>query len=365
MQSETKPFTLMTMGKVTANSISFTALLLTLSLVVLLVGCNSETDTFEVEGFPFVIQSQEVKARIWKDLEMEPVNVLDADAGVQRPRMAFDDEHGNLFTIDYGDSRVKKFDADGKLVRTYGDGGEQALGQHGQPPTALSLGPEGNVWVAEENKLIIFEETGQWLRSILLDFKVSRLEHLSDGRYYVYPRGNRLRLQEGQFYLFDNDEPVTRFGATELDLTTAVGEIEIIGNDLLHSPARFEFIVRYNEEGDIIYARETIEQAPASVIEEKGRNSIFHMPMLKSSIGHYDGRLYIDAWILSDIKGTVVIDVYRASDGSYEYSIELPEEKHSKSSGMTIGRGMLYALRKNAIAIYRLPSIDSPHSPGE
>lgn len=355
----------MTMGKVTANAISFTAFPLALSLVVLLIGCNSESDTFEVEGFPFVIQSQKVKARIWKDLEMEPVNVLDADAGVQRPRGAFDDEYGNLFTVDYGDFLVKKFDADGKLVQTYGDAREQALGEHEQPPTVLSLSPEGDVWVADENKLIIFEETGQWLGSISLDHRVWRIKHLSDGRYYVYPRGNRLRLQEGQFYLFDNDEPVTRFGATELDLTTAVGEIEIIGNDLLHSPARFEFIVRYNEEGDIIYARETIEQAPASVIEEKGRNSIFHMPMLKSSIGHYDGRLYIDAWILSDIKGTVVIDVYRASDGSYEYSIELPEEKHSMSSGMTIGRGMLYALRKNAIAIYRLPSIDSPHSPGE
>ena len=146
------------------------------------------------------------------------------------------------------------------------------------------------------------------------------MEHLSDGRYYVYPRGNRLRLQEGQFHLYDNDELVARLGATELDLTTAAGGIEIVDNDLLYSPGRFEFIVRYNEEGNIIYARETIGQAPASVIEEKGRNSLFHMPMLKSSIGHYDGHLYIDAWILSDIKGTVIIDVYRASDGSYEYS---------------------------------------------
>ncbi|MDE2827426.1 MAG: hypothetical protein OXL40_08985 [Bacteroidota bacterium] len=77
-------------------------------------------------------------------------------------------------------------------------------------------------------------------------------------------------------------------------------------------------------------------EAPASVIEEKGRSLLFHMPMLKSSIIHYDGRLYIDAWILSDIKGIVVIDVYRASDGSYEYSFELPE-KHAMSSGMTIG----------------------------
>ncbi len=107
----------MTMGKVTVNSISVTAFLLALSLIVLLIGCNSKTDTFEVEGFPFVIQSQKVKARIWKDLEMEPVNVLDADAGVQRPREAFDDEHGNLFTIDYEDSRVKKLTLTGSWFK--------------------------------------------------------------------------------------------------------------------------------------------------------------------------------------------------------------------------------------------------------
>lgn len=166
------------------------------------------------------------------------------------------------------------------------------------------------------------------------------------------------------FYLYDDDKQVVRLGATELDLTTSAGEIEVVDNDLLYNPARFEFFVRYNEEGNIIYARETLEQAPASVIEEKGRNSLFHMPMLKSSIGHYEGYIYVDAWLLSDIKGTVIIDVYRALDGSYEYSFELPE-KHAMSMGMTIGRGMLYAFRDNAIAIYRLPSGESLRPPGE
>ena len=299
------------MGTAKANSTPFLVLFLTSSfaLVLLSVGCNSTSDTFEVEGFPFVVQSQEVKTRIWRDLELELVDIIGSEAGLQRPRELVGDEHGNLFTIDYEDSRVKKFDADGKLVQIYGDGGEQALGEHGLPPIALSLSPGGDVWVAEEKKLIIFEETGQWLRSISLDYKVYRMEPLSDGRYYVYPRGNGLRLQEGQFHLYDNDELVVSLGATELDLTTAAGRIEIVDNDLLYSPARFEFIVRYNEDGNVVYARETLEQAPASVIEEKGKTTIFHMPMLKSSVGHYDGRIYIDAWFLGELKEVVIVGV--------------------------------------------------------
>lgn len=94
---ETTPFNLMTIATATANSISVTASSLALSLVVLLVGCNPEPSTFEVKGFPFAIQSQEVKTRIWKDLDLELINVLDAGAGVQRPWGASDDEYGNLF----------------------------------------------------------------------------------------------------------------------------------------------------------------------------------------------------------------------------------------------------------------------------
>lgn len=38
------------------------------------------------------------------------------------PAGEFDDGYSDLYTIDYGDFRVKKFDADGKLVQIYGDG---------------------------------------------------------------------------------------------------------------------------------------------------------------------------------------------------------------------------------------------------
>lgn len=221
MLSETTPFNVMTRNTITTNSNSFVALLFASSLaaVILLAGCNSEPGTFEVDGFPFAIQSQKVKTRIWKDLEWELINVLDAGAGVQRPWGAFDDEYGNLLTIDYGDYRVKKFDADGKLVQVYGDGRDEALGEL-ESPGALSLSPTGDVWVADGKKLLIFKETGQWLRSISFDHTLYRMEHIPDGRYYVYFGGNNLgSLQDGMFYLYDDDEQVVRFGATDLDLT--------------------------------------------------------------------------------------------------------------------------------------------------
>ena len=140
MLSETTPFNVMTINTITTNSNSFVALLFASSLaaVILLAGCNSEPGTFEVDGFPFVIQSQKVKTRIWRDLELELILVLDADADLQRPREAFDDEDGNVFTIDNGDFRVKKFDADGRLVQVYGDGREGPVGEL-ESPRALSL----------------------------------------------------------------------------------------------------------------------------------------------------------------------------------------------------------------------------------
>ena len=321
------------------------------AIVTVLAGCKHEPVGREVEGFPFTIQPQEVESRIWKDVQPDVVAVLGNSAGLHRPGYLFGDQHGNLFVTDNGDFRVKKFDADGSLVQIYGKGRGKALGEF-EAPMYASVDPEGNVWVPDLSlqRLAIFEDDGTLLRSIPLDYRPYGLRHLSDGRYFVYIVQGGTGPQSGMFGLYRDAELLTQFGATELDPTTAAGEIVAIDGELVFSPSRFEFIVRYDERGNVVYARETLQQEQKSVLEDKSAMQGYPL-MLKTSLGHQGGRLYINPWVLSKKRGLLAIDVYRAADGSYEFSFELPEPR---SRGMDVGRDFIYVVKDTAVVIYRL-----------
>lgn len=321
------------------------------AVVTVLAGCKSEPIEREVEGFPFAIQSQEVGSRIWQDVQPDLVTILDKNAGLHRPEYLFGDQHGNLFVTDIGDYRVKKFDVDRKLVQVYGKGRGTAPGEF-EAPMYASVDPEGNVWVPDLalQRLAIFEDAGTLLRSISLDYRPYGLRHLSDGRYFVYIVRGRTGPQPGMFGLYRDAELLTQFGATELDPTAAAGEVIAVGGELVYSPARFEFIVRYDERGNVVYARETLQQEQTSVLEDKSVRQGYPL-MLKSSLGHQDGKIYINPWILSEKTESMAIDVYRAADGSYEFSFELPEQR---SWNMDVGRDFIYVARDTAVVIYRL-----------
>ena len=320
------------------------------AIVTVLAGCQHEPVGREVEGFPFTIQPQEVGSRIWRDVQPDVVAILDQSAGLHRPGYLFEDQHGSLFVTDNEDYRVKKFDVDGKLVQVYGNGKGKALGEF-EAPMYASVDPEGNVWVPDLSlqRLAIFEEDGTLQRSIPLDYRPYGLRHLSDGSYFVYIVQGGTGPQSGMFGLYRDAELLTQFGATDLDPTTAAGRVIAVDGDLVYSPARFEFIVRYDEKGNVVYARETLQQEQESVLEDQSAMQGYPL-MLKASLGHQGGRIYISPWVLSEKRRLLVIDVYRAADGSYEFSFELPEPR----SGMDVGRDFIYVVRDTAVVIYRL-----------
>ena len=284
-------------------------------------------------------------------MQPDVVAILDKSAGLHRPRYLFGDQHGNLFVTDLGDYRVKKFDVDGKLVQVYGKG-KGAAPDEFENPLYASVDPEGNVWVPDIalQRLAIFEEAGTLLHSISLDYRPYGLRHLSDGRYFVYIVRGRTDPQSEMFGLYRDADLLTQIGATELDATAAAGEMIVVDGDLVYSPGRFEFIVRYDERGNVVYARETLQQEQKSVLEDKSAKQGYP-GMLKASLGHQNGRIYVNAWVLSKKTESMAIDVYRAADGSYEFSFELPEQ-HSR--GIDVGRDFIYAVRDTAVVIYRL-----------
>lgn len=322
--------------------------------LLILNACRNDPESIAIDGYPFAVERQETRTRIWNDISPELVAVLDSTAGVHRPLDLFADQDGNLFVTDFGDYRIKRFDALGNLVQVYGNGKGRAPGEFEYPEYA-SLDPLGNVWVPDwaAQRLAIFSSEGEWQRDISLDYRPMGIGHLSDGRYYVHITSGRRSPVEGMFGLYRGEDLLVRFGASEAHPRRVGGEIVVVDDDLVFSPSMLEFIVRYDESGDVLYARETLQQAPDSVLQEKAAASPFGPPlMLKTSIGHDAGQIYIDAWVLAEIRNAVVIDVYSAADGAYEHSFELPERR---SMGMVVGGNTVYALRDTAVAAYRLP----------
>ena len=80
---------------------------------------------------------------------------------------------GDLFILDSDNARILKFDLNGNFLNEIGgaDAGSFVLTE----PTALTIAPFGDLFVAEKNKVFVFDQFGNGLLKFTLNEKITNL----------------------------------------------------------------------------------------------------------------------------------------------------------------------------------------------
>ncbi len=121
---------------------------------------------------------------------------------------------GTIFVADWGANAVFKFSSEGELLSHFGEAGT-GPGQFGTfSPDSLALGPDGNVYVLDENtndageditQIQVFSSDGSYLRKFTIDFEDPSIEEMAfgpDGNLYLVDWFGDVLLQysaEGNF----------------------------------------------------------------------------------------------------------------------------------------------------------------------
>ncbi len=306
-------------------------------VLVALAACGSseraETNLVlsQIEGFPYPIYEQETTDREWREVGLEAAAELGASEEhiLYQPSSIVGSSNGGSYILDYGDMMVKQFNGSGEFVRTYGHGGGEGPGEFTNPMRP-SIGATGGVEVPDAvlSSIARFGPDGALLETFTLDFQPFRMAIADGGRYYFM--ASSLARNGGMFGTTGQlDQPLETFGTSDLEPLGLGGEIVAVGSDLVYSPTHFGFIARFTASGDVVYARETLDQVEPPVFETLeimgGPVTRFKSrTFAKYILAYSEGMLYVDSRVLSAERGATVVDVFGARDGSYTYSFEVP-----------------------------------------
>jgi|GEM_PF-4432293 len=306
--------------------------------------------------------SQGADARNWREVEVDTISVFggEGDHILYRP-LAVKGARDALYIVDYGDMSIKKFNVVGKFITKYGSKGE-GPGEFINP-TDVAIGENGLVWVADggARSLNWFESDGDFIRKLTFGEGILRIAPMENGWYYLMRISP---LNPEIFYLYDGkDSLVNNFGDLIEDYETGAisldGNIITIGGDVVYIPMYYGFIVRYRQDGTLVFARETLESGEAPSVETMtvGGNKIQRISgrkVLYLSPSYLAGKLYLYAGSRSKEMGVTIIDVYEADKGDYLYSIKLP----GFSRSISVAGNYIYTLRDTTAVVYRMRIVD-------
>ncbi len=97
---------------------------------------------------------------------------------------------GDLFILDSDNSRILKFDLNGNFLAEIGgaDAGSFVL----TDPLALAISTHGNLFVAEKNKIFVFDQYGNGLLKFTLNKDIANLNYSSG--YLIVTLGNSVKV---------------------------------------------------------------------------------------------------------------------------------------------------------------------------
>lgn len=308
--------------------------------------CNARQDTVVVEGLTLDVNRQQVGERIWADVSLVPLHELpmEPDVYLVRPQTIKVDANGNVYVMDWGDMTVKRFNADGEYMTTYGSGVGSAPGEL---TSLFDMGALGDtiVYVLDKSagRISLFASGGAFVETIPVPATYHRHVVTAAGRSYSMSRGAANFVTS-----LGSDEK--GFGNTLLEgqrenhFMLLDGFITTYGENMVYLPLYFPVIIQFDENGEYVYARTTPDfgyaRPPKTTSPQPGFTGLDAELLQGFPVADGDR---INVYSRAD---TSAIDIYDAPTGDYRYSIAVP-------LGLSLMRqDRVYHRRDTTIAVY-------------
>lgn len=321
---------------------------------VLFGACNSPGDSVTIEGLTLEVWEQGATERIWADVSFNLLHELplpkEPDVYLLKPEGIRVDADGHVYVNDWGDMTVKRFNAHGEYVTTYGSGIGSAPGEFLSIFDTSTVG-DSMVYVLDlrAERISLFASGGSFVKTKVAPHRAIELSVTPIGRSYFL-------LTTGGASVFETSlgSETRGFGTTLLegqrynDFMMLSGFLTTYGENMVYLPMYFPAIIQYNPNGELVYARTTPDfghtvpprtSSPAPHFTRLEAKTIQMFPVADSD--------RINVYSRTD---TTAIDVYDAPTGDYLHSIALP-------FGTSIMRqNRIYNRRDTTIVVY---SVDS------
>ena len=245
-----------------------------------------------------------------------------------------------FYVGDWSDNKIKKIDAEGNIVSIYGQGKGEGPGEFLRI-NSIDMDSSGRLWIADEltGRITIFDDIEDF-EVVNLNIMPNKLVVLDDKSFVISDRFDT-RLKISSLNSSENmfSEAIL---SRDRELWSRVFDSTFMKADSSNLVRAFYYtsdIVKYNEEGEILFVRRPIEAFDIEDLKiipprqyEDNQEQYFYEVSPSSNLPQMHG-LHIDEsyiYILtSEVQGELfireIIDVYDLQTGDYLHSFRTPE----------------------------------------
>jgi len=306
---------------------------------------------------PLQAEPQEATTRTWRDILGPEVLTV----GARNEDMLFNPSYtrvsplGNLFVLDRGDQRIKKYSGrDGTLLREFGNGRGEGPGEF-QMVTDMIVTPSERVLVcdSENGRITVFGPSGQIEHEITPPTPPYRMAFVAEPeeRLIVFP----LYPVDELFDVYDLDGNLHHeFGLFIEDQTRNSlildGKLRGHGDGFVYTPLRIGWLASFTADGTARYFRETIETAPIPEVVRSGSMAYVDRdaPQLAYTVNPTGDEVLVTSSIDSSGQSVRVLDVYSHEDGDYLYSSKIP----SRARSVHADEDRIYAVIDTTVSVW-------------
>ena len=320
------------------NSSKFLLLLLAIMFFATFYWLFIKNETrFDIESqYSEKPTAQQEEKRVWVKFRYQ--GAIEVDEVYTPVNIISGDEY--FYVGDWSDSKVKKIDAEGNIVEVFGKGKGEGPGEFLQI-NSIDLDNSGRIWISDEltGRITIFDDIEDF-EVVNVKIMPNKLVVLND-KYFVISDRFDTRLKISSLNSSENmfSEAIV---SRDRELWSRVFDSTFMKADSSNLVRVFYYttdIVKYNEEGEILFVRRPIEAFDIEDLKiipprqyEENQEQIFYEVSPSSNLPQMHG-LHIDEryiYILtSEVQGELfirdIIDVYDLQTGDYLHSFRTPE----------------------------------------
>jgi hypothetical protein len=183
------------------------------------------------------------------------------------------DSNNNVYALDRKEMRIKKYDRNGKYLKTILLKKGQGPGEYSRP-LFFDIGPKNELYIidSQTSRLIITDEEGQFKKAIKMDISPVRIVAGQNGYYYILCDGRNAGDYEIIKYSFEKNEEISkiyRLDNDEKKLRKVGGSGELckgMDGDIIYAPFKPYNIKRYSYDDLLKNTYSRIMDKPVEII---------------------------------------------------------------------------------------------------